>query len=273
MANIEIKTTNDLAGMIFGNWEVIKKDKVKYGNIYWICKCSCGNEYSVRGSTLITGKSTRCRKCGAKDAGLNKRLDDFHVGVTTIIGQYKGNAKKRGIKFKLSRSVVEDIVKKNCYYCGRPPGNRVNVFNGRLDTERFILYSGIDRLDNTKDYTVDNVVPCCELCNWAKRDLNEEQFKDWIRTVYLNTNRNLTDKTPAELIDSLITVDIKCFMAQEDLMNSEEGSEKALKSAKLSQELNAKRNKLMRSIDILLDFTEDTVTPKTYGGNDVSKEA
>jgi hypothetical protein len=32
------------------------------------------------------------------------------------------------------------------------------------------VYNGIDRLDNTKGYTIDNIVPCCYKCNVLKKD-------------------------------------------------------------------------------------------------------
>jgi len=53
-------------------------------------------------------------------------------------------------------------------------------------------------------------------------------------------------------------------MAQETLC-SETDPIKIAEAAKTAQDLNAKRNKVMRSIDALLDFSEDMVTEKSYG--------
>ena len=47
-----------------------------------------------------------------------------------------------------------------------------------------LLYSGIDRVDSSKDYNIDNVVPCCAMCNLAKRNYSDEDFLKWIKRVY-----------------------------------------------------------------------------------------
>ena len=46
------------------------------------------------------------------------------------------------------------------------------------------VYNGLDRVDNEKGYTIDNVVPCCKHCNYAKRNRSVEEFIDWIAQVY-----------------------------------------------------------------------------------------
>lgn len=51
---------------VFNNWTVLSFDKElgPYGKFkYYFCRCSCGNECSVRGFDLINGKSKSCG-CG-----------------------------------------------------------------------------------------------------------------------------------------------------------------------------------------------------------------
>jgi len=74
----------------------------------------------------------------------------------------------------------------------------------------------------------------------------------------------IEEKTTANLIDSLMTVTIKCFMAQEGIMNGKTDSEVA-KAAKNAQTLNARRNKLIRAIDQRLGEADISETEKTYG--------
>lgn len=51
----------DLTGRQFGDLTVIRKvENTKHGSSQWLCKCSCGADYVVQGSLLITGKRTRC---------------------------------------------------------------------------------------------------------------------------------------------------------------------------------------------------------------------
>lgn len=51
----------DLTGRQFGELSVIRKvENTKHGSTQWLCKCSCGADYVVQGSLLITGKRSRC---------------------------------------------------------------------------------------------------------------------------------------------------------------------------------------------------------------------
>lgn len=194
------------------------------------------------------------------------KKDDFHVASGTVYQQYKRNAKSRNMPFDLTKEQLKELIRQDCYYCGNPPLNMVRTFNGRNgnNIHEPVPYNGIDRVDSSKGYNLDNCVTCCYLCNFAKQDRTVEQFLNWVKRIYINQYKKVTDKTPGELIDSLITVDIKCFWEQEKIMNASQGSEESYIAAKKAQELNAKRNKLMRSIDTVLDFYEDTPSEKTY---------
>jgi hypothetical protein len=78
----------------------------------------------------------------------------------------KYSAKKRKKEFNITleeyRAKYWD---KNCYYCG-------DKSNG-----------GIDRADNTKGYTEDNIVPCCSCCNRAKFKRTQQEFYSWIKRL------------------------------------------------------------------------------------------
>ena len=65
-------------------------------------------------------------------------------------------------------------------------------------------------------------------------------------------------------MDELFTVNTKLWFEQEKLLASPKGSGEADEHAKKAQELNAKRNRLMRGLDEILDFEEYTVTEKSY---------
>jgi hypothetical protein len=69
-------------------------------------------------------------------------------------------------------------------------------------------------------------------------------------------------KSLSDLIDRLITNNIKCFIAQDKLMESKDDGEIAT-YAKQAQQLNIIRNKLMRAIDVEYG-DDDSLTEKTY---------
>lgn len=259
-------------GEIFGEWTVLGRANVTYknkkNNIYWDCRCSCGNICHVKGSALRQGLSSRCKKCSSAATGKKNKVNDFHVASGTVLQQYKRNAKSRGLVFALTKDELKTLIVKDCFYCGAPPSNTVKTFSGRPGVHRAVMYNGIDRIDSSKDYILENCVTCCFICNWAKANMSVEQFRTWIKKVYIHQFKKTTDMTPGQLIDSLFTTDYKCWWAQEKIMDMSLSEEERLKAAIQAQEYNAKRTKLIRTIDELLDFSENTNTEKTYSKNE-----
>jgi len=70
-------------------------------------------------------------------------------------------------------------------------------------------------------------------------------------------------KSLGVLIDELCTVSQKCFISQDKLMSSSDDHEIA-KYAKQAQELNIKRNQLIRAIDAVSGNVTSSPTEKTY---------
>lgn len=72
-------------------------------------------------------------------------------------------------------------------------------------------------------------------------------------------------KSLAFLIDQLITTDLRCWFAQEDIMNESLSESDRLKAAIRAQEQNAIRSRLMKAIDELAGDAENTMGgEKTY---------
>lgn len=63
----------------------------------------------------------------------------------------KNRSKNRILSINISFDQYQELMKNNCYYCQK---------NLMLETG-----SSLDRIDNTKNYTIDNVLPCCGNCN------------------------------------------------------------------------------------------------------------
>lgn len=80
-------------------------------------------------------------------------------------------ATRRGYKFLLTFEQFKALVEKNnCYYCD---GKLAKLSGG-----------GLDRLDGLKDYSIDNVVPCCVVCNKIRNVyLTPEETKAVIELV------------------------------------------------------------------------------------------
>ena len=74
--------------------------------------------------------------------------------ISLKFNRYKNRANNKNINFEISSDIYNDIIKKDCYICGK------------LSTES--NKNGLDRYDNTKGYLIDNIRPCCYTCNIFK---------------------------------------------------------------------------------------------------------
>lgn len=75
---------------------------------------------------------------------------------------------------------------RSCFYCGLKSSNekRDKKKNGKYISDEIIKYNGIDRIDNTKGYTKDNIVACCKHCNYAKRSMTTKEFLSFVKRIY-----------------------------------------------------------------------------------------
>jgi hypothetical protein len=66
-------SANDLTGLRFGRYLVVGRcGNNAYRKSVWVCRCDCGAECNVVGTSLRAGQSTACRKCSRVTHG-NKR--------------------------------------------------------------------------------------------------------------------------------------------------------------------------------------------------------
>jgi hypothetical protein len=120
---------------------------------WWNCVCDCGKKTTPHTGNLNSGNTKSCG-CYVKEAAFNRRKSLYQTETTAIIIGYKRHALDRGLKWLLSRIEVESIIKEPCHYCGLPPSN-IKITKNTLNTG--LLYSGIDRVDSSLDYTIENV--------------------------------------------------------------------------------------------------------------------
>lgn len=73
----------------------------------------------------------------------------------------------------------------------------------------------------------------------------------------------IEQKTTGMLIDELFTTNMKCWYAQESIMK-ETDTIRVAEAAKNAQDLNNRRNQLIRAIDRSLGQESSTFTSKTY---------
>lgn len=109
------------------------------------------------------GVLRRCLKCRVKDDKQKRRPELVRRrNARQRERKYyiKTGAAKRGYTFDLDDATFRAMIRMPCFYCGAAPDPS----------------NGIDRMDNFKDYTRDNCVPCCGMCNMMKKCLDAATF-------------------------------------------------------------------------------------------------
>lgn len=165
-----------------GVWKVRGRERMPSGKWGLVTQCPVCKAKVVQPRYALL-RNKRCQRCFIDAV--------YKGGNRTARHKVKYNlqnnqSKKRGIELNLSDEQLDVLWASNCHYCGMPPSNKMTAVRSNGKTEEFI-YSGLDRQDNTKGYIIDNVVPCCKICNRAKESLSVDEFLKWIERVYHGT--------------------------------------------------------------------------------------
>lgn len=166
----------------------------KFKYLIWHCRCDCGVEKWVKGCNLRAG---RCQSCGCSRSQNQNwgqkaiaRNSKYFFRSWLAIWRSKSN-KRRDMEFTLTLEQLDELFDQQngrCYYTG----------------EKLILATGakfavaetnisIDRIDNAKGYTIDNIVLCTKLVNISRNLLTQSEF---IKMAY-NITRHHTEPETA----------------------------------------------------------------------------
>jgi hypothetical protein len=118
--------------------------------------------------------------CGCRRVETGSRLKttrgDREQALFACIGRIRRGALRRGLVWEISNALAEELILSQCFYkylgdCGVSKSPDRFPIRGLL-----VARGGIDRLDSTRGYTVDNVIPCCSRHNQIKANLTAEYF-------------------------------------------------------------------------------------------------
>jgi len=195
--------TEDLLGNKYGRLLVIEKvDNYNTShNKYWKCLCDCGKTHIAAAGHLKSGGIQSCG-CFAQE----RRVDQFSTKTPMrgILSVYKKRAKDLNVPYTLTEEEFEILTSGNCHYCDSPPSNFCNrnytsAYDGKKHKK--FLYSGLDRLDNSKGYELNNVVPCCWPCNSARNSKSVDEFLSLVKLIYKNGfSKSIFDKKSSNIL-------------------------------------------------------------------------
>lgn len=165
------------------------KSKKKYQTkSIWLFSCDCGNVVERKVGHVKKGDT---RSCGClkeeriQRMGKENSLPTGESSFNGLFHNYQNAAKARGIPWDLPKDEFRRITQLPCLYCGALPTAK---FRSHRSSNGHYSYSGVDRVDNTKGYTIGNSVPCCKTCNSAKGTLPVMEFLEWMKRIKKTVN-------------------------------------------------------------------------------------
>lgn len=176
----------DLTNLTFGFLTAISMTDKRYpeGQIVWKCKCVCDKIIEVSCKFLMAGS---VKSCGCMTSQLQRKqnknlLPPEERAIRTLFRNYIYGAKARKISFDLEIEKFSSLVKLNCHYCGCLPSKILKI--SRFNDPIFEFYwNGIDRIDSSLGYTINNCVTCCSTCNYIKGKKSYYEFMKWIKNL------------------------------------------------------------------------------------------
>lgn len=165
-------------GAVIGNFTILAHNTTQQK---YECRCICGKIVNICTSAL----TRRQRSCGCltKQTRANRVIETGFLSLRKdLFHRCKKAAEKRSYEFNLSFEEFCKISLQNCKYCNLIPQPCKIKFSKGIDYSVY-KHNGIDRMDNTIGYTMDNCVACCKTCNIAKGSMSLDDWRSWLSRV------------------------------------------------------------------------------------------
>lgn len=135
------------------------KDKSRKDNLSNICKF-CASKYNKKYNKINGRKINKQHINYQKTSNTYKKYRSLYEKTPKYkFYIYKQSAKTRSILFNITFKQFITLWQKPCYYC-----------KSSIET------IGLDRIDNDKGYELDNIIPCCKICNRMKHTMDQIDF-------------------------------------------------------------------------------------------------
>ena len=92
----------------------------------------------------------------------------YFRSLAGFMATLRNNAKRKKRCMTLIKDEVKQLWGRPCIYCGK-----------KIDRV------ALDRVTNKKGYSLDNVVPCCIVCNYMKKDYTIKQWRRNMQSALL----------------------------------------------------------------------------------------
>lgn len=155
----------DLTGKRFYRKIVLGLHENRIGrHLAWKVSCDCGNNYVATTQSVRRGK--HCEQCAYKGERPYRRKRPYEAQYNIFLGRAR-------YPVTITYEQFLELTKEDkCHYCKAEIGWQ----QYRIHSEGSA--SNLDRKDNTKGYSLDNVVVCCPRCNYGKN--RYFTYEEWV---------------------------------------------------------------------------------------------
>lgn len=220
-----MKQYKDLSGIKFNDIEVLEEDikrnkiqeeRVKNGEIkkfrrVWVCKCKCGNKFSVLDTVIFSKSQIGCKECSNKKQNRALKNNKYNLSGDYGIGYLENNEE---FYFDLEDyALIKDIYwnKTNAGYL-RGYKNKTKKWIHRMVINKkeneVIDHINRNRLDNRKE----NLRICTQQENTFNSNLSKNNTSGIIG-VYL---RKDTKKWDSKLMLDRKSISLGCYNTKEE---------------------------------------------------------
>lgn len=142
-----------------------------------IFKCHCWKIFECRASSIFYNHTKSCWCLQTYN-----RMEYWVSLLNSAISKMISHMKKRWIECELTKDEIYNMIQKPCIYCWEIWWN---ICRNKSTVAKEYFYNWLDRVDSNLWYTIDNTVPCCKKCNWAKNSMPVNEFLYHIEKIYL----------------------------------------------------------------------------------------
>lgn len=150
---------------------------------HWLCQCDCGNRVEIDIFYLAVKRPKKPRSCGCLTPNKGSKSTcwrGYEELSNSMFGRFKRGATERGLPFDISIEEAWSLYLKQDRRCAL---SGIPILISSSPPRRTSTAS-MDRIDNSRGYTLDNIRWVHKWLNILKSDVNDPQFFALVKAIY-----------------------------------------------------------------------------------------